>query len=75
MLWLKKSNKIASIKPNCVIRLIYNYIDQELFPTLTNKDLPVKKKKERKEIIITSEQQLPMLKGRAYLTDRRISNT
>ena len=46
MLWLKKSKKIkkdCKYKTKLCFKTIYNYIDQGLFLTLTNKDLPVKK--------------------------------
>ena len=33
----------SKFKTKLCFKTIYNYIDQELFPTLTNKDLPVKK--------------------------------
>ena len=33
----------SKYKTKLCYKTIYNYIDQELFPTLTNKDLPVKK--------------------------------
>lgn len=35
--------RASKFKTKLCFKTIYNYIDQELFPTLTNKDLPVKK--------------------------------
>ncbi len=64
--------KDCKYKTKLCFKTIYNYIDQGLFLTLTNKDLPVKKDGKKRNYHHIRTAITNTKKEQAYLTDRRI---